>query len=482
MAERDLYLAIDQGGHASRALVFDMSGKVVAQAFTNMATQHPAADRVEHDPQEMLQSIRDALSEITDQLGDRCHQIRAAGLATQRSSICCWDHISGEAFSPVISWQDRRAADWLTQFSDQEERVHALTGLRLSPHYGASKLHWCLEHLPEVAKGQRAGRLSFGPLASFLLFQLLKERPLLTDPANASRTLLWDFHRLDWSPELLELFSIPADALPHCIPSHHPFGTLLLGNHPVPLTITTGDQSAALFAYGTSQRDCLYVNMGTGAFVQHPSGGTPPDPGRLLASVVHQDGQGPHYVMEGTVNGAGSALDWAQHELNIEAQAMPGMLEEGLDQATEPPLFLNGISGLGSPFWVADFSSRFTGEGDTQAKLVAVAESILFLLQTNIEQLQASSSQKLERILISGGLASQDGLCQCLANLTSLTVQRSDITEATALGLAFLLADQPAIWNKKQSVKSFQPKAHPGLTHRYEHWRLVMKNALADKH
>jgi glycerol kinase len=482
MAERDLYLTIDQGGHASRALVFDAGGEVVAQAFAKIATQHPAPDRVEHDPQEMVQSIRDALCEIADRLGDRCQQIRAAGLATQRSSICCWDHSSGEALSPIISWQDRRANHWLTQFQDREESVHALTGLRLSPHYGVSKLHWCLEHLPAVTKAQRAGHLTFGPLASFLLFQLLKERPLLADPANASRTLLWNFQTLDWSSELLDLFSIPADPLPQCVPSRSTFGTLPLGEHEIPLTITTGDQSAALFAYGTPQSDSLYINMGTGAFVQRPCGGTPPDPGRLLASVVYQEEQGPLYVMEGTVNGAGSALDWAQHELNIEAQAMPGMLEEGLEQATEPPLFLNGISGLGSPFWVADFSSRFIGEGDTQAKLVAVAESILFLLQTNIEQLQASSSQKLEHILISGGLASQDGLCQRLADLTSLTVQRTDITEATALGLAFLLADQPAIWNKEQRVKSFQPKAHPGLTHRYEQWRLAMKDALAEKH
>jgi len=478
MAGHDLYLAMDQGGHASRALVFDARGEIIAQAFTNITARHPASDRVEHDPQEMVQSIQDALAQIADQLGPRCSQVRAAGLATQRSSICCWDRVSGEALSPIISWQDRRAADWLTQFNDQEARVHSLTGLRLSPHYGASKLHWCLEHLPAVTEAQRTGRLAYGPLASFLLFQLLQEKPLLADPANASRTLLWDFRSLGWSSQLLEFFSIPADALPQCVPSHHPFGTLLLGDHPVPLTLCTGDQSAALFAYGTPRSDSLYINMGTGAFVQRPWGGTPPDPGQLLASVVYQDEQGPLYVMEGTVNGAGSALEWARHELNIKTQTLPAMLEEGLEQVTEPPLFLNGISGLGSPYWLADFPSRFIGEGDTQAKLVAVAESILFLLQANIEQLQTSSGPKLEHILISGGLASQDGLCQRLADLTSVTVQRPHITEATARGLAYLLASRPADWDTKPQVTSFTPTADPRLSQRYGQWCIAMGDAL----
>lgn len=478
MPEQHLYLAIDQGGHASRALVFDADGEIVAQAFAEVATYHPAPDRVEHDASEMVQSILDAIAAIAKQLGPDCSRLRAAGLATQRSSICCWDRESGEALSPIISWQDRRAADWLSQFNAREEEVHSRTGLRLSPHYGASKLRWCLDNLPSVAGAQRVGCLAFGPLASFLLFQLLEQKPLLADPANASRTLLWDLHHRDWSPELLELFSIPADALPRCVPSRYKFGTLSVGDQSIPLTITTGDQSAALFAYGTPEADTLYINMGTGAFVQRPCGHAPPDPGRLLASVVHQDEQGPHYVMEGTVNGAGSALDWLQHELNIEAQAIPSMLEQGLEQITEPPLFLNGVSGLGSPYWVADFPSRFVGEGATESKLVAVVESILFLLQANIERLQAAATQPLKRILISGGLALQNGLCQRLADLTLLEVCRPNITEATARGLAYLLANQPACWEKHQGPAVFQPRKNPKLCLRYQHWSDAMEYAL----
>jgi glycerol kinase len=473
-------LAIDQGGHASRAMVFDGGGKRVAQAFVNIATQHPATDRVEHDPREMVQSVREALAEVADQLGGRCSQLRAAGLATQRSSICCWDRHSGEALSPVISWQDRRADEWLSQFQDQERQVHRLTGLRLSPHYGASKLRWCLDHLPEVAKAHAEGRLAWGPLASFLLHQLLEERPLLTDPANASRTLLWDLRRRDWSPELLALFSVPAAPLPRCVPSRHPFGTLAIGQYEVPLTITTGDQSAALFAYGTPQGGSLYINMGTGAFLQHPCGSTPPDPGRLLASVVYQDVQEPCYVLEGTVNGAGSALEWAQRELQIDAQAMPELLEAGLAQCGDPPLFLNGVSGLGSPYWIADFPSRFIGDGTAQAKLVAVAESILFLLQANIELLQASATTPITRILISGGLASQDSLCQRLADLTALPVSRPDATEATARGLAYLLAGQPTGWGREQDATLFQPGPQPHLSQRYRQWRSAMKIALTE--
>lgn len=478
--DQDLYLAIDQGGHASRTLVFDNRGELITQAFCNITTQNPAADRVEHDPEEMVQSVRGVLAEISAQLGNRCSQIRAAGLATQRSSVCCWDRISGQALSPIISWQDRRGSEWLSQFQEQEAQIQALTGLRLSPHYGASKLHWCLEHLPEVAKAAKEKRLAWGPLASFLLYRLLEERPLLVDPANASRTLLWDFQTLEWSNELLKLFSIPANPLPQCVPSRHPFGTLTLGKHPVPLTLCTGDQSAALFAYGTPQSSGLYINMGTGAFMQQPFGDTPPDPGPLLASVVCQEKKGPLYVLEGTVNGAGSALDWAQKELNIKPQDLPAMLAKGLESQDNPLLFLNGISGLGSPYWVADFPSRFIGKGNAQAKLEAVAESILFLLQVNIEQLQAASAHRLTHILISGGLASQDSMCQQLADIGSLPVYRPDITEATARGLAYLLADQPASLDKEQNTTAFRPKPHTRLTQRYRQWTAAMKKALEE--
>jgi glycerol kinase len=190
IAEQPLYLCLDQGGHASRALVFDRRGAVRAQALVEVPTQQPGANRVEQDPDAVVDSLRLAAQQAVHALGNRAGDIAAAGLATQRSSIVCWERTTGAALSPVLSWQDRRAHDWLSRFSAHAREIEDITGLRLSPHYGVSKLRWCLEHLPAVSSAWGSDRLAAGPLASFLAFRLLDERPLAVDPANAQRLLL----------------------------------------------------------------------------------------------------------------------------------------------------------------------------------------------------------------------------------------------------------------------------------------------------
>ncbi len=464
-----LYLCVDQGGHASRALVFDARGVVHASAVCEVSTHSPREDWVEHDPEELVSSLQTVMAQALAALGDRAEHIVSAGLATQRSSIVCWDRQTGAALSPVISWQDRRAHAWLGQFADQAEEIQQRTGLRLSAHYGVSKMRWCLDHLPAVA-AYREQRLAIGPLASFLAFRLLDEKPLLIDPANAARTQLYNLRDRDWDAYLLRLFGIPADILPACVSTRHDFGVLRVKQRSIPLSILTGDQSAALFALGTPLADAAYINIGTGAFIQrvfeHQTLAT-----GLLTGVVYQDAKHSVYVLEGTVNGAGAALKWAQHEWhlpNIEAQ-MPQWLE----RETELPIFLNGVSGLGAPFWLAQFVSRLIGEGEPWQKITAVAESILFLLQTNLAIMQKFSPE-LTRIFISGGLAQYDGLCQRLADLSGLSVYRPAEHEATARGVAYLLADCPRDWPELERGVEFKPRANPALNARYQRWRKAM--------
>ncbi|MBI5783327.1 MAG: glycerol kinase, partial [Gammaproteobacteria bacterium] len=293
-----LYLCLDQGGHASRALVFDRRGVLQASALREVDVREPRPGWVEQDPEELVASLQAVIAKALVSLGARADQIGSAGIATQRSSMVCWDRHTGEALSPVISWQDRRAQQWLNQFSAHTLEVHQRTGLRLSPHYGVSKMRWCLDHLPAVAAAQREGRLAMGPLASFLLFRLLEEKPLLADPANAARTLLWNLHAMDWDPWLLELFGIPSQMLPHCVPTRHAFGTLRVNDRQIPLTIATGDQSAALCALGVPQPATAYINLGTGAFIQRASDQAPPADG-LLAGMVYRDAKRVLCVLEG---------------------------------------------------------------------------------------------------------------------------------------------------------------------------------------
>jgi glycerol kinase len=344
----------------------------------------------------------------------------------------------------------------------------------LSAHYGASKMRWCLDHLPAAAAARREARLAMGPLASFLLFRLLEEKPLVADPANAARTLLWNLHVMDWDPWLLELFGIPVETLPRCAPTRHAFGTLQANNHRIPLTIATGDQSAALFALGMPSADTAYVNIGTGAFIQRPFSHPPDAPG-LLSSAVYHDAVLALYVLEGTVNGAGAALRWAEQEWgleDVEAQLPAWLAHDG-----DIPLFLNGVAGLGAPFWVADFASHLVGDGEPWQKACAVIESIVFLLQANLETMQQMAPAP-KRLLVTGGLAQLDGLCQRLSDLSGLLAYRPAEHEATACGTAYLLAAFPEDWPEKQAGAWFAPRPNPELVRRYERWRVEMRGAL----
>ena len=473
-ASDPLYLCLDQGGHASRALVFDRRGALQASALREVEVREPRPGWVEQDPEELVASLPAVIANVIASLGARAGQIVNAGIATQRASLVCWDRHTGEALAPVISWQDWRASAWLDPFSAHASEVHQRTGLRLSPHYGASKMRWCLDHLPAVAAARREGRLAMGPLASFLLFRLLEEKPFLADPANAARTLLWNLRALDWDPWLLELFGIPSETLPRCVPTRHAFGTLPANEHRLPLTIATGDQSAALFALGALSPDTVYVNIGTGAFIQRALQ-QPPDTSGLLSSVVYRDADRAHYVLEGTVNGVGAALRWAEQEWglkDVEAQ-LPAWLARGGDI----PLFLNGVAGLGAPFWVADFPSRLVGDGEPWQKAVAVAESIVFLLQVNLEAMQKMAPAP-KRMLVTGGLARLDGLGQRLADLSGLPVYRPAEHEATARGTAYLLAGFPENWPEEKPGEQFTPKPNLSLARRYKDWREEMNHVL----
>lgn len=469
-----LVLTLDQGGHASRALIFDMQGKVVSRGEATVRTLHPGTNRVEHAPKALIASLRRAAEMAVKRLPRTGGMITTAALATQRSTIVCWDRTDGRALSPVISWQDRRAMRTIAALASHADTVRRTTGLPLSPHYGASKIAWCLKHLPTVKRARRVGRLAAGPLASYLLTNLLEERPCLVDPVNGSRTLLLDTETGDWSPGLCQLFGIPVEILPVCVPNRHPFGHLQIGGRDIPLEVVTGDQPAALFAMGQPARDTAYINIGTGAFIQ--SIGDARVDG-LLRSTVWRDASGERRVVEGTVNGASSALDEVGARLGIPPRQRIAEAEKALNGETEPPLYLNGVGGLGAPFWRPGFRSHFIGRGTAGAKLAAVIESIVFLLLVNLEAMR-SGSAILERLVVTGGLARSDALCRRLANLSGLRVIRPDLHEATALGLARLAADMneapPPVHD------TFGPEPDVALNARYRRWRATLDASLAE--
>lgn len=473
------FLALDQGGHSTRAQVFTADGELLAQARAAVATAMPHPGWVEQDAIELAQSLTDVIDDIARQLGRRTEHIRAAGLATQRSNVVCWDRASGTPLTPVLSWQDRRNARWLETLAAQAESVRARTGLPLSPHYGASKLRWCLDHVDAVVRARHGGWLACGPLASYLIARLIPGGPCLVDPANASRTLLWSLGSGNWDPELLRLFGIARDWLPDCVPTRHAYGMMAIGTHAVPLSVVTGDQAAALYGDGRPESAQVHVNLGTGAFLQRPLERLPDAADGLLRGPVYCDATRCDYVVEGTVNGADVALDWARDELGL--TDIERRLPRWLQREGEIPVFLNGIAGLGSPWWIGHFPSRFVGAGEPWAQGVAVAESIVFMLWENLARMRRLQPG-IDAIRISGGLAALDGLCQRLADLSGLPVLRCVEREATLRGVAFLLAQASGeIWNRSCSER-FEPTSNATLQRRWQRWQEAMQGAISGAH
>jgi glycerol kinase len=474
-----LYLVLDQGGSASRALVFDGTGHALATARVEVGDSRPRPGWVEQDPDAVVASLREVAQAALAQLDDRQRErVAACGLECQRSSLVAWDRDTGRALSPVLSWQDTRAAAWLAAQGLDAEAIRATTGLYPNAHFGASKMRWCLDHLDAVARAATDGRLAIGPLAAFLAHRLLDGRPLKVDPANASRTMLLDLARGDWSEALLARFGIERRWLPELARSDDAYGELLPDDGPrgraVTLRLLSGDQSTAAFAYGEPRAGAAYLNVGTGAFV-YRLGDAAPEGSRLLRSVVHWS-DAPRYVVEGTVNGAGSALAGFAQSHGI-ADIGAALEDAWTDAGAGEVVFLNAVGGLGSPDWRHDVASRFIGEGTPARQLVAVAESIVFLIERNLEPLRRVGAP-CELLVASGGLSRSDRFCQSLADLCAVPVRRPEQCEASARGAAFLLAGRPAGWSPLPE-RRFEPRAAPALQARHRHWRDAMARALS---
>lgn len=465
---KSLLLALDQGSQSTRAILFDRRGRCLHKACAPVSVSHLDAHRIEQSGEEITTSMDVCLSRLFQQSGIETHQVSAAGLASQRSSVIAWNAGTQRPCTHLISWQDTRCADWVDEHAAYASCIRQKTGLPFSPHYGATKIRWLLQHadLADVPPNH----LRIGPVASFYVSHLTNIQQPVVDPGNALRTQLVNLDTLDWDPDLLALFGIPRAVLPDIHPIRHDYGAL--GNEGVPITSVNGDQAAALFSQGCLPLRTAWVTLGTGGFLSHPCERRMDVVG-LLSSVINSDAHSRQYAIEGTVNGAGAALLWARQTLHLPEE--PATLLHHIETSTRQPglIFLNSVSGLGSPWWRTEndphwvnlHGARESAPNKNDA-LIAVCESILFLIRTNLERMLDAGCD-IQTLHLSGGLANLDWMGQGLADVTGLPVLRFPDTESTARGIAYLAAGCPDDWIRVDPVR-FVPRPNPDLLQRYE--------------
>jgi glycerol kinase len=377
-------------------------------------------------------------------LGVSPSAIACAGLTCQRSTFLFWDPVSGRPLTPALSWQDRRGEDLCRALSRQEGKIRRRTGLRLTPYYSASKIRWLLDRSPSLRRRAERGEVRGGTLDSFLLHRLTGGRSWSTDPTHAARTLLMNLRRQEWDPELLDLFRIPAPLLPPIRPSAYPAGELELRSISLPFSATLGDQQAALIGLGCRKEGDLALNYGTGAFAILNTGRRPKRRAGLLTSVAWSAPQEASYLLEGTVNSAGSALEWigrlTRRNLEIRRQ------RTNWDRL---PLVVPSFAGLGAPHWIGRARGAIldldlaTDPGDLEAGVLA---GIAARISEIVAEMRRGKIFP-RRIVAGGGLARRAGFLPLQAALLGRTLERSLVTEGSCRGAALLAGHGRGDWH-----------------------------------
>lgn len=499
---QSLILAIDQGGQSSRVAVYTQEGELLHCFSAVCETTREIVGGIEHieqNPQDILSGIKDCLEKIKSVLGDDVKNIIAAGFAGQGSSLLCWDNKTGEALSPVLSWQDIRGDKILKNVSLTNKQTQQLTGLRMSPHYGASKIRWCLVNDEKVIHRRENNSLSIGPIVSYIFWHLCGTN--IVDPGHAQRTLLWNLRANAWDESLLTLFNIPRSVLPECKFHNSFFGDLTMGDNRIPFTASARDQGASLFSQGLPDKNTCYINIGTGAFIQRVSEKLVAPDGLLVsplwlpknnkATIVEVASSTCYaekfaepdsgfsskslYAWEATVNGAASAISFIQQETGL--LITPTEINQALElNPTHSCYFLNAVGGLSAPYWRTDLTSQFIKSLSAQEKILAWLESIIFQITINVHLMNQLGAAK--KIYISGGLSNADAICQKIADLTQIAVHRSENADATLRGIACMAAGIPSEWKVSDVKKIFQARFDERLLSRFTRWQYAMNKWL----
>ncbi|NNF16724.1 MAG: glycerol kinase GlpK [Gammaproteobacteria bacterium] len=435
-----LILAIDQGTTSSRAVVFDTSAQVLASAQQEFTQQFPADGWVEHDANEIWSSVLSTCTEVIKKTRAQ-GKIAAVGITNQRETTVVWNRRTAQPIHNAIVWQDRRTADLCRELrdADYEKQISRHTGLLADPYFSGTKIRWLLDHVQGARAAAEAGDLAFGTIDSFLIYKLTEGAEHATDVTNASRTMLFNIHSLEWDPEMLEMLDVPRSVLPEVRNCDDTFGfASALFTDKVPITGVLGDQHAATVGQACFAPGMLKSTYGTGNFVMLNTGSKALESEhKLLTTIAYRLNGETSYALEGSVFIAGAVIQWLRDKLHIIANASDS---EAIarDAELSDVVVVPAFTGLGAPHWDAEARGAIYGltrNSGFEQIVTAALESVCFQSRDLLNAMRADGAQ-VENLRVDGGLAANNWAMQRLADLLDLPVQRPINVETTVLGAA----------------------------------------------
>ena len=472
----DHILALDQGTTSSRAIVFDREGRIAAMSQHAFTQHYPQDGWVEHDPMEIWETERRAAAEAV--AGLPAGAVAGIGVTNQRETTILWDKATGKPVYNAIVWQCRRTAELCEELKRQglDERIQSTTGLLIDAYFSGSKIRWVLDNVPGVRQRAEKGEILFGTVETWLIWQLTGQH--VTDYSNASRTMLFDIHRLCWDEELCGILGVPLVMLPRPVPNSMVYGVVRPGIEGleklagVPVCGAAGDQQAALFGQTCFTPGEAKNTFGTGGFMLMNTGEQPVFSQNGLVTTIAWGLDGKvHYALEGSIFVAGAAIQWLRDELKLLEEARDSEYMAGKVKDTNGCYVVPAFTGLGAPHW--DQYARGTIVGLTRGCnkyhiIRATLDSLCYQVNDVLHAMEADSGIQMKALKVDGGASANNYLMQTMADVSNVPVQRPSCVETTALGAAYLAGLAVGYWKSTDDVlqnwsvdRTFTPNITP---------------------
>lgn len=463
-------MALDQGTTSSRAILFDQEQNIVEMAQKEFTQLYPKEGWVEHDPMEIYSSQYAVMMEVIAKSGVNVRDIAAIGITNQRETTILWDKTTGRPIYNAIVWQCRRTAEICDQLKLRglTDYIRDATGLVLDAYFSGTKIKWILDRVPGAREKAERGEILFGTVDSWLIWKLTGGEIHVTDYTNASRTMIYNIHRLDWDDRLLEALDIPRAMLPEVHNSSEVYGHVTIQDVPIPIAGIAGDQQAALFGQTCFEKGDAKNTYGTGCFLLMNTGDTPcqSENGLLTTIAIGLDGK-VQYALEGSVFVGGAVIQWVRDELRFITESCDAEYYAQKVEDTGGVYIVPAFTGLGAPYW--DMYARGCIMGITRGTrrehlIRAAQESIAYQSLELVEAMEKDTGTKLRELNVDGGASRDRFLMQFQSDILNKPVRRPMIRETTALGAAYLAGLAVGLWNNTAEIKklwrcdvSYQP-------------------------